>query len=99
MRDRQRHARLKPKNQKGRLFRVLSVITLVGALTAGSFACAASSKPTAVTPDGGRYYGELLNGKLHGRGRLEWANGDHYEGTFVRGHFSGQRRKTSCSSS
>lgn len=71
------------------LSRLLSVITVVGVLAAHSFACAASSKPTAVTPDGGRYYGALVDGKLHGRGRLEWANGDHYEGSFARGHFSG----------
>jgi hypothetical protein len=33
---------------------------------------AASGLPDALTPDGGRYYGSLRNGKLHGLGRIEW---------------------------
>ena len=44
----------------------------------------------AVTPDGGRYYGALQDGQLHGRGRLEWRNGARYEGDFVRGLMHGK---------
>lgn len=51
---------------------------------------AAPGKPDAVTPDGGRYYGPLVGGKLHGRGRIEWDNGSTYEGNFAQGHPSGQ---------
>lgn len=52
----------------------------------------AAGKPDAVTPDGGRYYGPLLGGKLHGRGRIEWPNGSHYEGEFANGMMSGKGR-------
>ena len=48
--------------------------------------------PDATTPDGGRYFGPLVNGKLHGRGRLEWPNGSVYEGEFARGLMSGKGR-------
>jgi hypothetical protein len=30
-----------------------------------------------------KYEGEWLNGKKHGNGKLEWGNGDTYEGSFV----------------
>ncbi len=53
---------------------------------------ATPAAPDAVTPDGGRYYGPLAEGKLHGHGRLEWANGARYEGGFERGLFSGRGR-------
>ncbi len=46
--------------------------------------------PAAVTPDGGRYFGPLVNGKLHGKGRIEWSNGTRYEGEFADGLYSGQ---------
>ena len=49
--------------------------------------------PDALTTDGGRYYGPLLNGKLHGRGRLEWNGGARYEGEFANGLMSGSGRK------
>jgi len=51
---------------------------------------APDAKPDAVTPDGGRYYGPLLGGKLHGNGRMEWAGGARYEGGFIEGQFSGK---------
>lgn len=55
-----------------------------------SFACAAS--PSVVTPDGGRYYGPLVDGKFNGKGRIEWDSGARYEGTFKNGLFSGRGR-------
>jgi len=46
--------------------------------------------PDAETVDGGRYFGPLVGGKLHGRGRVEWESGVRYEGEFARGVASGQ---------
>ena len=54
-------------------------------------ACYADT-PAALTPDGARYYGTLVNGKLHGRGTLEWSNGMRYEGEFRDGLMSGHGR-------
>jgi hypothetical protein len=63
------------------------------ALIAAAFASlalvASAANPDALTPDGGRYYGPLLAGKLEGKGRLEWDNGAVYEGEFANGLFSG----------
>lgn len=53
---------------------------------------AAQAKPDALTPDGGRYFGPLVNGQLHGKGRLEWSNGTTYEGDFKDGLMSGKGR-------
>ena len=54
-------------------------------------------KPDAVTADGGRYYGPIVDGKPHGGGRMEWDNGDRYDGKFARGLFSGKGRFSSRS--
>jgi hypothetical protein len=51
-----------------------------------------ASRPDSVTADGGRYYGPMVDGKFHGRGRIEWDNGDRYEGEFAKGLFSGKGR-------
>ena len=51
---------------------------------------AAAVNPDAVTPDGGRYYGPLVNGKLQGKGRIEWDSGAWYEGEFANGLMSGR---------
>lgn len=56
-----------------------------------------ASRPDAVTADGGRYYGPIVDGRFHGRGRLEWDNGDRYEGEFAKGLFSGKGRFSSRS--
>ena len=55
---------------------------------------ATAATPDAITPDGGRYYGPLQDGKLHGRGRIEWDNGARYEGEFAHGLMSGRGRMT-----
>ncbi|MDN2710932.1 hypothetical protein O0880_16040 [Janthinobacterium sp. SUN118] len=54
--------------------------------------CAApgARAPAAETADGGRYFGPLVDGKMHGQGRLEYASGAFYAGGFARGVFSGQ---------
>ena len=44
----------------------------------------------ALLPDGGRYHGELLDGLLHGQGRIEYPSGARYEGEFQEGLFHGQ---------
>ncbi|MGH8707017.1 MAG: C13 family peptidase [Burkholderiales bacterium] len=49
-------------------------------------------KPDALTVDGGRYCGPLVEGKLHGRGVLEWDSGERYEGEFAHGRYSGMGR-------
>jgi hypothetical protein len=59
-----------------------------GFLAAG--VAAAPSAPDAITPDGGKYYGQLADGKLQGQGKMEWANGAVYEGGFEKGLFSGK---------
>ncbi|MGB7196525.1 MAG: C13 family peptidase [Collimonas pratensis] len=46
--------------------------------------------PDALTPDGGQYYGPLVDGKLQGKGKISWANGETYEGGFDKGLLSGK---------
>lgn len=45
--------------------------------------------PDAVLPDGGRYRGELVEGRLQGEGRIDYANGAYYQGQFDKGLFEG----------
>lgn len=54
------------------------------------FAAATTPAPSAQTADGGRYFGPLVDGRMQGKGRLEYASGAYYEGGFLRGVFSGQ---------
>lgn len=46
-------------------------------------------KLTITFADGGKYYGELLNGKSHGQGVQTYSNGDKYEGEFKSDKFHG----------
>jgi len=41
-------------------------------------------------PEGAVYVGDLLDGAMHGQGKVTFANGDSYEGQFVDGAFQGQ---------
>lgn len=66
---------------------MLRALVVFAVLAAPAFA---QPKPDATTPDGGRYYGPLRNGQLHGQGRLEWSNGALYEGQFANGVISGR---------
>jgi hypothetical protein len=49
----------------------------------------AVGKLTITYIDGGKYYGELLNGEKNGQGSITYANGDAYEGDFKNGKFHG----------
>ncbi|MBU1331113.1 MAG: caspase family protein [Gammaproteobacteria bacterium] len=46
----------------------------------------------AVLPDGTRYYGSLVDGRLQGEGRLDYPDGSTYRGNFVAGRFAGEGR-------
>src|SRR5204862_3635067 len=59
-------------------------------LAAATLAHAAGGEPDATTPDGGRYYGPVVNGRLQGHGRLEWENGAVYDGAFAQGLYNGR---------
>src|SRR5262252_8779901 len=50
--------------------------------------------PDAITPDGGRYYGPLVNSRMQGSGRLEGDSGVVYEGEFREGMMWGKGRFT-----
>jgi len=65
-----------------------------GAALAVSLVAHASpcTNPDAVTVDGGRYCGPLVDGRMHGRGVLEWDNDERYEGEFANGRYSGTGR-------
>lgn len=46
----------------------------------------------ATLPDSAEYYGPLLDGSMHGDGRLRWRNGDRYIGAFDQGLMHGKGR-------
>ena len=46
--------------------------------------------PDGRLPDGGRYRGTLVDGVLHGQGRIDYANGSFYEGDFQDGLYDGE---------
>lgn len=77
------------------------IVTLVAAFVVASLLAISTSAspdprrgtamaPAALTPDGGRYFGPLVDGKLHGEGRLEWEDGTVYTGGFEKGLMSGR---------
>ncbi|MBX8528303.1 caspase family protein [Pseudomonas cichorii] len=41
--------------------------------------------PDGLLPDGGRYRGDLVNGRLQGEGRIDYPNGSWYAGQFENG--------------
>lgn len=46
--------------------------------------------PDAVLPDGGRYRGEIVDGRLQGQGRIDYPNGSLYRGGLKDGQWHGQ---------
>jgi len=47
------------------------------------------SPPDARLPDGGRYRGDVVNGLLQGKGRVDYPNGSWYAGQFQNGQWHG----------
>jgi hypothetical protein len=77
--------------------RFLLYLTGIALLIALLSVALAQGDPDAITPDGGRYYGPLVDGKRHGRGKIEWDNGARYFGAFEHGLYSGTGRYQSAS--
>jgi hypothetical protein len=71
--------------------RIVGFVTLLPFIALVALSKAAPV-PDAVLPDGGRYFGSLVDGRLEGEGRLEWANDARYQGGFRNGLLSGQGR-------
>ena len=44
---------------------------------------------SCILKDGGKYKGELMAGKAHGKGQAVYKNGDIYEGEYVKGKRQG----------
>jgi hypothetical protein len=65
------------------------------ASTPRAIAASPSGPPTRVLTDGSQYQGDLLNGKLHGNGRLVNSTLGTYEGQFVNGKLDGKGRLVS----
>ena len=53
---------------------------------------AAEPRPDALTPDGGRYYGPIVDGRFNGQGRIVYPDGRKYSGDFLRAEYHGQGR-------
>src|SRR5438128_2740803 len=71
------------------IVRALALLLLVAACV---FPVAHAADPDALSADGGRYYGPIVDGKRHGQGRIEWDTSARYEGGFVRGLYAGKGR-------
>jgi hypothetical protein len=68
------------------------IVRLFLMLALAASAHAANGLPDGLTPDGGRYYGSLRDGKFQGRGRIEWDSGASYRGEFANGQYDGRGR-------
>jgi len=73
------------------LVRIISIGVCLGIALGWIWSAPAgeAARPDAITVDGGRYFGPLVKGRMHGKGRIEWDDGASYEGDFVDGVFSG----------
>ena len=52
--------------------------------------------PDLILPDGGRYYGPVVNGLAEGEGRIEWSANRWYAGQLHQGRMHGQGRLDSA---
>ena len=66
-------------------------VPLCFALASLLVACGDSTPTTTSTmlPDGGRYRGALMDGRMQGQGRIDYPNGSFYQGEFKDGLFHG----------
>lgn len=74
---------------------VAFLAALGGYVAAGKHIAYLVHPPDAVLPDGGRYAGEVRDGRFHGRGTITWPDGNRYEGQFVDGQYEGEGRSES----
>ncbi|MGM0563759.1 MAG: C13 family peptidase [Pseudomonadota bacterium] len=68
------------------------LILLAGVLVAGGFWLRTDPvwiPADAGFADGSGYHGDLVNGRPHGKGRLDWGNGRVYRGQFANGKANG----------
>ncbi|NEZ03116.1 peptidase C13 [Wenzhouxiangella sp. XN201] len=66
-----------------------SIASVILLLVVSVSLLALSNSPDVVLADGGRYFGPLVDGRLHGEGEIEWENGARYVGEFEDGLMSG----------
>uniref|UniRef100_UPI00333F822F C13 family peptidase n=1 Tax=Castellaniella defragrans TaxID=75697 RepID=UPI00333F822F len=67
----------------------LAALMLAAPAAADSIPQCPPNLATLDLPNGGRYCGQLQNGKLHGHGRIDWGLGRYYEGEFRDGFMEG----------
>lgn len=81
----------------GKLALVFSTLTmtLLGVWLFGQSSIATMIiPPSAELPDGAKYYGDVEDGRFHGKGKLVWRNGDVLVGQFVHGLASGKGKQS-----
>ncbi|PRA00620.1 MULTISPECIES: hypothetical protein [unclassified Paenibacillus] len=72
----------------------LTIIVIIVLLSSPTPAEAASKKVNLKLSDGGTYYGEVLNGKPHGKGTARWGETEVYSGDWVSGKRQGKGKYT-----
>ncbi|WP_339789669.1 hypothetical protein NSQ38_12860 [Paenibacillus sp. FSL R7-0313] len=72
----------------------LTIIVIIVLLSSSSTTEAASKKVNLKLSDGATYYGEVLNGKPHGKGTARWGETEVYSGDWVSGKRQGKGKYT-----
>ncbi|MGN7413967.1 hypothetical protein [Paenibacillus sp. SAF-068] len=72
----------------------LTIIVIIGLLSSSTPTEAASKKVNLKLSDGATYYGEVLNGKPHGKGTARWGETEVYSGDWVSGKRQGKGKYT-----
>ncbi|CAM4478268.1 hypothetical protein [Paenibacillus xylanexedens] len=72
----------------------LTITIIIGLLSCSTPTEAASKKVNLKLSDGGTYYGEVLNGKPHGKGTARWEETEVYSGDWVSGKRQGKGKYT-----
>lgn len=72
----------------------LTIIALILLLLSSTTAEAASKKVNLKLSDGATFYGEVLNGKPHGKGTARWGETEVYSGDWVNGKRQGKGKYT-----